>query len=112
MVRRTDTGQFVEPDGEPLMVTNRPVSVLMGEHSGVTIYTNEETQLMAKKAERDGIYVLNGRHFKARAGKPLPDGATMLDAPEARSKGIAPENRKLDAAPENRSKTSKKDDNA
>ena len=56
------------------------------------------------KAEKAGVYVLNGVRYRINAGDELPAGAEM-DAPvEERKKADAPENRAKSAAPENRSK--------
>ena len=56
------------------------------------------------KAEKSGVYVLNGIRYRINAGDELPQGAEM-DAPvEERAKDAAPENRAKKAAPENRSK--------
>ncbi len=58
------------------------------------------------KAERNGVYTLNGARFGIRAGDVLPEGAVM---DEERSEKAAPENRAEKAAPQNRStKTVKK----
>lgn len=58
-------------------------------------------------APYDGTYMLDGHHFRMRAGAPLPPGAEPMpdpnaapepeplveEAPSKRSKGSAPENR-------------------
>lgn len=60
------------------------------------------------KAEKAGVYVLNGVRYRINAGDVLPEGAEM-DAPvEERAKEAAPENRAKQAAPENRSAKSDK----
>ena len=60
------------------------------------------------KAERSGMYTLNGYRYFVAKGDALPNGAVMDDPPEQRKEGPAPENRKQ-PEPENRGKTSKKD---
>ena len=42
------------------------------------------------KAERDGVYTLNGARFRINAGDVLPEGAVM---DEVRAEKAAPENR-------------------
>ena len=55
------------------------------------------------KAEKSGIYVLNGARYQINAGDTLPDGAEMVgDEP------VKPESRKKDAAPENRARVTDK----
>lgn len=56
------------------------------------------------KAEKAGIYVLNGIRYRINAGDVLPDGAEMDEPAEKRAKDAAPENRAKSAAPENKSK--------
>ena len=51
-----------------------------------------------KKAEKDGVYVLNGASFRIRAGKPLPEGAVF------RAKDAKPEN-KARTTPQNKAET-------
>lgn len=61
------------------------------------------------KAEKNGVYTLNGHRFRIREGDALPDGAEMVeDAPQARAKDAAPENKSKQAAPENRAAKSDK----
>lgn len=56
------------------------------------------------KADKAGVYVLNGIRYRINAGDTLPEGAEM-DAPaEKRAEKAAPENRKKADAPENRAK--------
>lgn len=58
------------------------------------------------KAEKPGIYTLNGVRYRINAGDVLPDGAEMdADAPEQRKRVETPENRAKSAAPENRAST-------
>lgn len=62
------------------------------------------------KAEKAGVYVLNGVRYRINAGDELPVGAEM-DAPvEERARPKAPENRAEKAAPQNRAKSDKKAD--
>lgn len=61
------------------------------------------------KAEKTGVYTLNGQRFRINAGDVLPDGAEMdADAPQERSKGAAPENR-AETAPQTRQSAKKSD---
>lgn len=56
------------------------------------------------KAEKSGIYTLNGIRYQINAGDVLPEGAEM-DAPvEARKQDAAPENKAKAAPVENRAK--------
>jgi hypothetical protein len=68
-----------------------------------------------KQAPADGEYVLDGNHYIARKGEPMPEGAEFIavaapdanadePATEARANPAAPDNRALKAAPENRAK--------
>ncbi len=61
------------------------------------------------KADKDGVYQINGSQFKVRKGDTIPDGAEFTATKEERKQGPAPENRAEGSAPENRSKPSKKD---
>lgn len=63
------------------------------------------------KADKAGVYVLNGIRYRINAGDTLPEGAEMDVPAEKRAKDAAPENRAKPAAPENRAaKTDKKAD--
>lgn len=103
--------QFRDRDGSPDMSFGiRPVNPELGRTPGVTVRVPEDETRMPK-AEKSGVYTLNGMRFKIRAGDPLPDGAVMDDdQPKARAKGPAPENRKDGPAPQNRAKRPKKGD--
>lgn len=66
----------------------RPVRRLLG-HGGVApppgLIILKEGQPMAdhaKKAPADGVYLLDGRRFRARKGALLPAGASMADVAE------------------------------
>lgn len=100
--------QFLNRDGSPdTSFGIRPVDPELGRTPGVTVRDPEDETSMPKAA-KSGIYTLNGKRFKIRAGDVLPDGAVMDD--EQRAKGPAPENRKDGPAPQNRAKRGKKDD--
>lgn len=51
------------------------------------------------KADKNGVYVLNGTRYQINEGDVLPEGAEMVEdepvkeSPESRKKGPAPENR-------------------
>lgn len=64
------------------------------------------------KAEKAGVYTLNGARYRINAGDVLPEGAEMDgDAPQQRKRVETPENRAKSAAPENRAvKSDKKAD--
>lgn len=84
-----------------LNIIGEPVLPGLGSASGVIIQEND----VMKKAERDGIYTLNGGRFGIRAGDVLPEGAVMDEpASEQRAKQSAPENKARKAAPETKDK--------
>ena len=66
---------LLDRDGQP-MVLHRPSGPERGVHSGVTILGPEDDP-MTTKADRSGVYTLNGARFKIRKGDPLPAGAVM-----------------------------------
>lgn len=86
--------------GRPVDLIGQPLAVRPSPAPKVVILGAKEMQTMAK-AEKDGVYTLNGGRFKVRAGDVLPEGAEMV-TDEQRSKGAAPENKAKAAAPENR----------
>lgn len=99
--------------GKPL-VLHRPNGPELGAHPGVTFRTPEDIP-MASKAERDGVYTLDGNRFFIAAGDPLPKGAVVEgeepaaerkqdQAPENKSKKAAPENKAAKGAPESKAK--------
>ena len=60
------------------------------------------------KADKDGIYTLNGHRFHIAAGDVIPEGAVLdgdesADAGEKRAVPGAPETKARKAAPENKS---------
>lgn len=88
--------------GRVVNMIGKPVTSGRGSVSGVGIVRKDTTDM--PKAEKDGVYTLNGVRYKARKGAIVPEGAEF-DAPvEERAEKEAPENRAKKAAPENRSK--------
>lgn len=87
--------------GRVVNMIGKPVTPGRGSVSGVGIVRKDTTDM--PKAEKDGVYTLNGVRYKARKGAIVPEGAEF-DEPEVRKQEPAPENRKKSAAPENRSK--------
>ena len=60
------------------------------------------------KADKDGIYTLDGHRFFIAAGDPIPEGATVdgdesADDGEERARPAAPETKARGKAPENKS---------
>lgn len=85
--------------GRPLDLIGQPLGV---RHAPPPQPYIQEVATMAK-AERNGVYTLNGLRYIIRAGDVIPEGAE-LDAEDAeeRAKGKAPENKSKQSAPENR----------
>ena len=100
------------PDGRPANLIGQPLDARPSPPPQPFIVT-KETVMADKKADANGTYVLNGRHFKIRKGDILPDGAEFtagapIDAdPEARALKSAPENKAKAGAPENRARGEK-----
>lgn len=97
--------------GRPLDLIGKPLAVRHAPPPQPFIVTTEELTIMAK-AESNGTYVLNGRHYKIKAGDPLPEGAEFTAAEaaaetEQRAQQAAPENKSKTSAPENRAKGEK-----
>lgn len=90
------------PGAAPRDLIGKPLTRGRGAMPGLTITTREESTM--PKAERDGVYVLNGHRYKARKGDALPAGAEMVPEPEERAQGKAPENKARKGAPETKSK--------
>lgn len=88
--------------GRPVDLVGHPITPgVIGSTPG--LFVRKEVGTMAK-ADKDGVYVLNGRRFRIRAGDLLPVGAEM-DKPVVQKRAEpapAPENRALTGAPENR----------
>ena len=99
--------QFLNRDGSPDSSFGiRPVDPALGQTPGVTVRVPEDDHTMTK-AEKSGVYTLDGMRYVVNEGDELPEGAVM---DEERAKGPAPENKSKPAAPENRAKTAKKDE--
>lgn len=96
-----------DADGNPVNLVGGLIRTGRGSVPGVVVVKQEDATM--PKAEKDGVYTLNGRRFKTRKGAALPEGAVMDgDAPvQERAQQAAPENKAKQAAPENR--TAKKD---
>lgn len=94
--------QFKDADGRPVTMGVVQPYPDLGSTPGL-INTTPRRQIMVK-ADKDGVYVLNGHRFRIRAGDPLPVGAEMdKPVPEKRAEPApAPENRAKSGAPENR----------
>jgi hypothetical protein len=91
----------VTPDGRPANLIGQPLEVRPAPAPALRI-TRVEDDAMAK-AEKTGVYTLNGYRYRINAGDVLPEGAEMAqDAPEERKRVETPENRAKAAAPENR----------
>lgn len=97
--------QLIDRDGQPLAL-HRPTGPECGMHPGVRMLGEDES-MTTRKADRSGIYTLNGGRFRIRKGDPLPNGAVME---EQRSRPAAPQTKARGAAPENRSKGAAKKD--
>ena len=80
-----------DADGTPLNLIGQRVEVS-------TLPASQETVEMTK-ADKNGIYVLNGNRFRIKEGDELPEGAEMA---EERAEKAAPETKAQKAAPENR----------
>jgi hypothetical protein len=93
--------------GRPLDLIGQPLDVRPAPPPQPFIVKRKDAMA---KADSNGTYVLNGRHFKVRKGDPLPDGAEFTAGaaidpdPEARALKSAPENKSKAGAPENRAK--------
>ena len=100
--------QFLSDDGTPATWAPRsPGYQERGVDNGVHFRVPEEKTTMPK-ADKTGVYTLNGHRFRIKAGDVLPEGAVM---DEERAEKAAPQNRAEKAAPQNRSaKADKKAD--
>ena len=98
-----------DASGRPVSLIGEPLAVRPAPEPRLTIITREDMESMPK-AEKSGVYILNGARFKINAGDVLPEGATMAqDAPDERKRVETPENRAKGKAPENRASTKKAD---
>lgn len=89
--------------GRPVTARVRPIAYELGGTPGIRILTEEDYE-MAEKANKRGLYRLNGSQFRIREGDVIPDGAELVDE---RASNAAPENRAKKTAPENRSHKAK-----
>lgn len=92
----------VDAAGNPLDLIGRRLDTRPASSVGVTIIRKDTTDMA--KAEKNGVYTLNGHRFRIKAGDVLPEGAVMDGEAEVRKQDAAPENKSKQAAPENRAK--------
>ena len=93
--------------GRPVDLIGRRIQTGRGSVPGVVIRTERDTTMA--KADRNGLYTVNGRFFKVRKGDDLPEGAEMVEdaqptagKTEQRAQQRAPENKARRSAPESK----------
>lgn len=98
----------VTPDGRPANLIGQPLDVRPSPAPQPFLVRKDDATM--PKAEKTGIYTLNGVRYRINAGDVLPEGAQMAqDAPEERKRVETPENRAKGKAPENRASMKKAD---